>query len=82
MKTIKRLFVLFIISLAIALIYYFTADDVVVSSWSTKVGEIVAITVPVFILISLLYFVNRAVVRSVRGITKKSPPKKEGQDIV
>ncbi|TRW22084.1 hypothetical protein FMM05_19240 [Flavobacterium zepuense] len=82
MKTIKRLFVLFIISLAIALVYYFTADDVVVSSWSTKVGEVIAVTVPVFILISLLYFVNRAMVRSVKGMAKKSPPKKEGQDTV
>jgi len=82
MTTIKRLFVLFIISLAIALIYYFTSDDVVVSSWSTKIGEIVFVTIPVFILISLLYFVNRAVVKSVKGIAKKSPPKKEGQDTV
>lgn len=80
MKTLRRLLVLFIVSVIIASAIYFMSDDVVVSSWATKIGEIGAVTVPVFIVVALLYFINRVVVKSVKGIAKKSLPKKEGQN--
>jgi hypothetical protein len=78
MKTFKRLFLLLIASVIIAIALFFVNSDVIITSWAGKISEVVFLTIPVFIILSILYFVNRALVKTVKGIKKKKPSDKEG----
>jgi len=81
MKSFRRFFQLLIVSIVIAIVYYFfVLDNVVKSSFSTKVGEIVVVTIPVFVIVVLLYVVGRIIIKSAKGISKKNLPNKEGQN--
>lgn len=81
MKSFRRFFQLLILSIVIAIEYYFfVLDNVVKSSFSTKVGEIVVVTIPVFVIVVLLYVVGRIIVKSAKGISKKNLPNQEGQN--
>jgi len=88
MRTIRRLLILFVLSVIIAVAIYFMTDDVVVSSWTTKIGEVVALIIPVFVFITIAYYAVQLIKtlvgkgsNAVKGVAKKSPPNKEGQDI-
>ena len=81
MKSFRRFFQLLIVSIVIAIVYYFfVLDNVIKSSFSTKIGEIVVVTIPVFIIVVLLYVVGRIIVKSAKGISKKNLPNQEGQN--
>ena len=81
MKSFRRFFQLLIVSIVIAIVYYFfVLDNVIKSSFSTKVGEIVVVTIPVFVIVVLLYVVGRIIVKSAKGISKKNLPNQEGQN--
>jgi len=79
MKSLSRFFQLLIISIIIAIVYYFfMLDNVVKSSFITKIGEIIVVTIPIFVIVVLLYLVARVVKRSASKISKKNLPDKEG----
>lgn len=81
MKSFRRFFQLLILSVVIAIVYYFfVLDNVVKSSFSTKIGEIVVVTIPVFVIVVLLYVVARIILKSAKGISKKNLPNQEGQN--
>lgn len=78
MKTINRLFVLVIVSVVIAIGLFFINSNVIATTWVGKIAEIGFLTIPVFIVVALLYYANRALVRTVKGIAKKKPSQQEG----
>lgn len=79
MKTFRRLLVLVVLSLIIATGLFFINSNVIVkSSLLDKIGEIIFLAVPVFIVIAILYYVNKALVRSVKGLKNKKPSAGEG----
>lgn len=73
MKAFRKIFVLALVSILIATGLFFINSSVVKTSFGDKVGEIVFLSVPVFIVLLILYFVNRALVKSVKGIKNKKP---------
>ncbi len=74
MKTLRRLIVIYLLSLAIAIGFFFINNTKLIASGTKeKVFEILFISIPVFIIVTLLYFINRAVVKAVRGIKIKKP---------
>lgn len=81
MKTLKRFFVLLLVSVIIAIALFFVNSDVIVTTWVGKISEVVFLTIPVFIVVSILYMVNRALVKTVKGIKKKKPSQQEGPKI-
>jgi hypothetical protein len=88
MRTLRRLLILFILSVIVVVAFYFIMDDVVVSSWSTKLGEIITSVISVFVFITIAYYAIQLLKtlfskgsKTVQGIAKKSPPKKEGQNL-
>ena len=78
MKTFRRLLVLIVLSLVIAIGLFFVNSDVIVTSFGDKIAEVVFLAIPIFIIITILYFVNRALVKSVKGIRNKKPSGGEG----
>ncbi|MHA3788263.1 hypothetical protein ACX0HA_08655 [Flavobacterium hauense] len=81
MKIFRRLMFLAAISFVIALGLFFINSNIIVkSSFADKLGEIVFMTIPVFIIVSLVYFANRALVRSVKGLKNKKPSQGEGSN--
>jgi hypothetical protein len=79
MKILRRLLILFILSLIIATGLFFINSNVIVkNSFADKIGEIIFLAVPVFIIITILYYVNKALVRSVKGLKNKKPSGGEG----
>ena len=75
MKTFRRIALLLLISLIIASGLFFVNHKIIATSFGDKIIEILITTIPVFIIVSLLYFINRAVVRSVKSIKTKKPSK-------
>jgi len=75
MKALSRLFFLAILSVAIALAIFFINHRVIVGSAKDKIFEILVTAIPVFIVISLLYFINRAVIKTVKSFKTKKPSK-------
>lgn len=79
MKTLRRLSVLVLLSLIIATGLFFINSNVIVkNSLGDKIGEIIFLAVPVFIVISILYYANKALVKSVKGLKNKKPSAWEG----
>lgn len=78
---LKRFFKLIVLSVIIAIGLFFINSDVIVTTWVDKIFEIVLLTIPVFIILCLLYFANRALVKTVKGIKKKKPSQEEGPKI-
>ena len=76
----KKIFLLLLLSVLIATALFYT-NNVIVYTASDMLFEIAFIAVPVFILLSLLYLVNRALIRKVKGLRKKKPSAGEGSDI-
>lgn len=67
----KKIFVLLILSLAISTAIFFINSSVIESDWSDKASEIGVLTIPVFIVIALFYYINRAIIKKVKGEKKK-----------
>ena len=81
MKPFRKFLQLLLLSIVIAVIYYtFILDNVIKSSFSTKVGEVVVVTIPIFVIVVLLYGVGRIILKSAKGISKKNLPNQEGQN--
>ena len=81
MKPFRKFLQLLLLSIVIAVIYYtFILDNVIKSSFSTKVGEVVVVTIPIFIIVVLVYGVGRIILKSAKGISKKNLPNQEGQN--
>jgi len=79
MKALRRLLVLALLSVIIATGLFFINSNVIVkNSLGDKIGEIIFLAVPVFIVISFLYYVNKALVKSVKGLKNKKPSTGEG----
>lgn len=81
MKKISRFFVLLIISIIIAIGLFFINSSVITTTWVGKIAEIAFLTIPVFIVVALLYYANRALVKTVKGISKKKPSQQEGPKV-
>lgn len=62
-----------LLSLLIATGLFFINSNVIVTGFFDKVAEILFTAIPVFIIIAILYYVNRALVRSVKNIKNKKP---------
>lgn len=77
----KRLFAILIISIIIATSLFFINRSVIVSSWTDNILEVGVITMPVFILLTLVYFINRALIKTVKKLKKKKPSGEEGPKI-
>lgn len=73
MKTLKKLLVMALVSVVIATGLFFVNSTVIKNSFADKVLEILVLAIPVFIVLALLQYVNRALVKSVRGIKNKKP---------
>jgi len=81
MKTIRRFFIMLLLSIGIAAVYYFIVlDSVIKSSLTTKLGELAVITLPVFAIVLLLYIVGRLLSGLAKSGAKKSLPNEEGLD--
>jgi hypothetical protein len=78
MKTFKRLLLLLVLSLIIATGLFFVNSNVIITSFSNKVAEIVFLAIPVFIIVLIMYLVNKALVKSVKSIKNKKPSGGEG----
>jgi len=74
----KKLVLLFLASLLIATVIFYYNSNVIINGWGDKFFEVLFITLPVFILLSLAYYINRALVRSVKNLKNKKPSIKEG----
>jgi ABC-type arginine transport system permease subunit len=69
----KRIIILIIISLAISTAIFFINSNVIQSAWSDKMYEVIFIAIPVFIVVSILYYANRSIIKRVRGGQKNKP---------
>lgn len=76
----KKLLLLLLLSLAIATGIFFI-NNVIVSKHQDAVLEIGFTTIPVFIVVALLYYINRAVFRRLKTLKKKKPSGQEGSGI-
>lgn len=76
----KKILLLLLLSLAIATAIFFT-NNIIVSQWQDAIPEIAVTAVPVFFVIALLYYVNRAIFRKMRSLKKKKPSDQEGSGI-
>lgn len=77
MKRSKIIFLLFLISLSMSLLGIFSDQDVVVSSTFTKVMEVSFVTLLIFIVLLILYFVLRKTFSQV----KKLKPNQNKKDL-
>lgn len=72
MKTLRRLFVLYILSLAMATGLFFINSTVITYTFEDTIFEILFLSIPVLIIVLLLYFINRSIVKRVKGTKKPS----------
>lgn len=70
-----------LLSLIIATGLFFINSNVIVkNSLGDKIGEIIFLAVPVFIVISILHYANKALVKSIKGLKNKKPSAGEGSN--
>ena len=72
----KRLLILVVLSLAVSTGIFYINSNIIKSSWTDTVSEIGILAIPVFIVLSILYYANRAIIKKVRGTIKKPSGKK------
>ena len=71
MKHKRNLGILFLISVVLSLLGFFSDSDLVVSSMVTKVIEIALIAIVIFIVLAILYFIMSFMLKtSTRVLTK------------
>ena len=73
MKLIRRLVLLYMIALLISSSLFFINSDVVVSNWHTRVYEVITVSIPVFLVILLLYAIIKAISKGARAVKKQKP---------
>ncbi len=78
MKIAKRLVLLYIIALLISSSLLFINSNVVVSNWHTRVYEVLTVSLPVFLVILVIYTIIRAISKTAKGIKNKKPSDREG----
>lgn len=78
---LKRFLKLTVLSIIIATGLFFINSGVIVTTWVGILFEIILLTIPVLIILYLLYFANRALVKTAKGIKKKKPSQEEGPKI-
>ncbi|MCO6147045.1 hypothetical protein [Flavobacterium sp. NRK1] len=78
MKTFKRIFILIFVSAIIATGLFFINSNIIVNNFTDKIFEIAFLTIPVFIILTILLYVNRALVKTIRNTKKKKPSGEEG----
>lgn len=79
MKTVRALFFIYILSYAAAIGSTFINNDLIVSySLSDRITEAAFVSIPVFIVLSLLYAIIRMVIITVRAVKNKKPSGGEG----
>ena len=69
----KRVVVLLVLSLAISTAAFFINSDVIEYTLTEKLVQIAVLAIPIFIIVSLLYFINKAVVKKAKSIKTKKP---------
>ena len=69
----KRILILLMLSIGIATALFFINSNVIQTDLQDKLAEIGVITIPVFIILSMLYYINRTIIRKVKGAVKKKP---------
>lgn len=68
----KKLVLLIVLSLAIStIIFFLNSSNLIVSGWQDKLAEIGVMAIPVFIILALLYYSNRALVKRIKNIRKR-----------
>ncbi|WP_297334384.1 hypothetical protein [Flavobacterium sp.] len=79
MKTVRNLFLIYILSFITAVGSTFINDTLVVNyRLEDRLTEAALISIPVFLVLSLLYIVNRLVVKTLKAVKKKKPSGTEG----
>lgn len=69
----KKFLLLVIVSLVLSTGIFFINSQVIKSSWTARLSEILVMAIPVFIVLSLLFYANKAIVKGIKGIRKKRP---------
>jgi len=69
----KRLLLLLMLSIVIAAGLFFVNSSVIESTTVDKVSEIGVLTIPVFIVVCLFYYINRALIRKAKTLGKRKP---------
>lgn len=67
----KKFLLLIVLSLVISTGIFFINSAVIKSSWSDKLTEILVLAIPVFIVVSILFYANRAIIKKMKGFRKK-----------
>ncbi|NDI99410.1 hypothetical protein GWA97_10025 [Flavobacterium sp. LaA7.5] len=79
MKTLRNLFLIYILSFITAVGSTFINDTLIVSyTFADRVLEAAFISIPVFIVLALLYAIMRLTMKTAKATKKKKPPVKEG----
>jgi hypothetical protein len=82
MKTVRNLFLIYILSFIAAIGSTFINDTLVVNyKTGDRLAEAALISIPVFVVLSLLYIINRLLVKTLRAVKKKKPSGTEGSKI-
>ncbi|MGV3458859.1 MAG: hypothetical protein ACO1N9_00240 [Flavobacterium sp.] len=69
----KKFLLLIIVSLAISTGIFFINSTVIKSTWTDKLSEILFMAIPVFIVVALLFYANKAIFKTIKGLRKKKP---------
>ena len=83
MKSLKTIFILFLLSVGIsAVVFFLNSADTITASATDVAGEIAVVAVPIFVFLIFIYAIARAVGKSVKKGNKKSLPGQEGPNAV
>ncbi|AWG25192.1 hypothetical protein [Flavobacterium kingsejongi] len=80
MKHKRNLGILFLISVVLSLLGFFSDSDLVVSSMVTKVIEIALIAIVIFIVLAILYFIMSFMLKTSTRVLTKNKKKRESQN--
>lgn len=80
MKTLRAFILLYILAVVIALPLYFIRDGVIIQSTEDKIFEVLTASVPVFVILCLLYILIKIIRKTAKKIKKKKPSVGEGLD--
>lgn len=75
MKHKRNLGILFLISVVLSLLGFFSDSDLVVSSMVTKVIEIALIAIVIFIVLAILYFIMSFMLKTSTRVLAKNKKK-------
>jgi len=68
----KKILLLLLLSVGISTVIFFV-NNVIETTWDSAAGEILVFSIPIFIIIALFYYVNRTLLRKIKGAGKKKP---------